>query len=264
MVMIQYYKDLIATVTYDEVVAWLRNNKIQFKENDGLIKIIGSYEWDSLNTETGKQEFFSYLSRQLNKPIDNIVHEMKNVQQPDISNKYIQQEEIQKRVKTAEQYLMQHKLSNENKEMSLFVAKDIAVMHLETILAKYDVDITYIENVENFLALYYACERLKEKPNPDNIDRLKAITNDQWRKFAEKYNLEFDIDCNDRFNIYKNGKHRLCQQYLYIREVSVDGLEQRRRVFDRLLFFKNILAENISEFEYAQNIHDLITELEGL
>jgi hypothetical protein len=208
-------------------------------------------------------EYISDLQKEIDR-LQGIVREMKNVQQPDISNKYIQQEEIQKKLKIAEQYLMQHKLSNENKKMSLSVAKDIAVMHLENILAKYDVNITYIENVENFLALYYACEKLKEKPQPDNIERLKAITNDQWSKFAEKYNLEFGIDCNDRFNIYKNGKHRLCQQYLYIREVSVDGLEERRRVFDRLLFFKNILAETISEFDYAQNIDHLITELESL
>jgi len=102
---------------------------------------------------------------------------------------------------------------------------------------------------------------VKKVQQPDSIDRLKAITNEQWRKFAEKYNLEFGIDCNDRFNICKNGKNRLCQQYFYIRD---NNLEQRRRVMDTLLFFKNILAESVSEFEYAQNIHDLITELEGM
>lgn len=112
-----------------------------------------------------------------------------------------------------------------------------------------------------FLDLYYACEKIKEKLQPDNIERLKAITNEQWRKFAEKYNLMFEIDCNDRFDITKNGKHRLHQQYLYIRN---NNLEQRRRVMDTLLSFKNILSESISEFDYAQNIHDLITELEAL
>ena len=216
------------------------------------------------NARFNNDLFFETLSQHFNKPIDHIVHEMKNVQQPDISNKYIQQKEIQKRVKMAKQYLIQHKLSDENKKMSLSVAKDIAVMHLEDILAKCDIDITYIENVENFLALYYACERLKEKPKPDNIDRLKVITNEQWRKFAEKYNLEFEIDVNDQFSITKNGRHTNHTLHAQFFPVRRDDIEQRRRVLDKLLFFKNILAETVSEFEYAQNIHDLITELEGL
>jgi hypothetical protein len=168
-VMIQYYKDLIATVTYDKIIAWCDKNQYPTKRFETFF-----------NGEVKHQHILLELSRAFNKPIDHIVHEMKNVQQP------------------------------------------------------------------------------------DNIERLKAITNEQWRKFAEKYNLEFDLDCNDRFDIDKNGKHRLYAQYLYIREVSVDGLAQRRRVLDKLLFFKNILAETISEFDYAQNIHDLITELEGL
>jgi hypothetical protein len=191
MVMIQYYKDLIATVTYDEVVSWLEKNQYKYQfitiknktcvrfcfDKDGYKNFYNCVwcEDDSYCIDS----FFTVLSEALNKPIDHIVHEMKNVQQPE----------------------------------------------------------------------------------SDNIKRLKAITNDQWSKFAEKYNLEFDIDCNDRFNIYKNGKHRLCPQYLYIRD---NNLEQRRRVMDKLLFFKNILVETISEFEYAQNIDHLITELEGL
>lgn len=280
--MIQHYRELIATVTYDEKSSWLKNNNIindRFEIDYGVndIKIRDKYslgtqeeyfyrmEYDQLNSEQRFYENFNILSEALNKPIDHIVHEMKNVQQPDISNKYIQQEEIQKRLKTAKQYLIQHKLSDENKEMSLSVAKDIAVMHLEDLLARYEyLDATYIEEVENFLALYYACEKLKEKQHPDNIERLKAITNEQWKKFAEKYNLEFDIDVNDQFSIAKNGKyinHKLHAQFFPVRR---DDIKQRRRVLDALLFFKNILAESISEFEYAQNIHDLITELEAM
>jgi hypothetical protein len=153
MVMIQYYKDLIATVTYDEVESFISN--LKYGCCASFVDIGNMFE-------NNRALFFERLSEQLNKPIEHIVHEMKNAQQPDISNKYIQQKEIQKRVKTAEQYLMQHKLSNENKKMSLSVAKDIAVMHLEETLAKSDLETTYVENVENFLALYYACERLKD------------------------------------------------------------------------------------------------------
>lgn len=180
MVMIQYYKDLIATVTHEKLVFWLEKNGYKYKIQDSWI------HWTAKNLslknylffhDTWHEKSFIALSEDTNKPIDHIVHEMRGVQKP------------------------------------------------------------------------------------DNIERLKAITNEQWRTFAEKYNLEFEIDCNDMFNIYKSRNNRLCPQYLYIRD---NDLEQRRRVLDTLLFFKNILAESISEFEYAQNIHDLITELESM
>lgn len=190
--MIQYYKDLIATVTYDEIVAWINKqpNSIKRGEHYSMMMLNteesqhitvfvrnDQFTIDNKSSIEGKCRLFQYLSEELNKPIDHIVHEMKNVQQP------------------------------------------------------------------------------------DNIDRLKAITNDQWRKFAEKYNLEFEIDCNDQFCIGKESSEIIVHaKYLW----WVRDLLGRRQLFDRLLFFKNILAKTVSEFEYAQNIHDLITELEAM
>ena len=101
-------------------------------------------------------------------------------------------------------------------------------------------------------------------PQPNNIDRLLAITNEQWRKFAEKYDLGFEIDVNNQFSITKHGRYESYKLHAQFFPIRRDDIEQRRRVMDKLLFFKNILPEIISEFEYAQNIHDLIRELEGL
>ena len=102
---------------------------------------------------------------------------------------------------------------------------------------------------------------MKGVQQPDNMKRLKAITKDQWCKFAEKYGLEFEVDMRDWCVIKKNGKHELFEGCFHLGKIRLD---HRRRLLDTLLFFKNILLESIFEFDYAQNIHDLITELEGM
>lgn len=77
--MIQYYKDLIATVTYEECIRFIdtvaKNKKIKVEKRFDWFKsnrhLITKY---TLHFEV----FFIMMSEILNKPIDHIVHEMKN------------------------------------------------------------------------------------------------------------------------------------------------------------------------------------------
>jgi len=80
--MIQYYKDLIATVTYEETKQFV--DKLDFSlKYKFQTEIYNQHIEEEFYYDIRKELFFTKLSELLNKPIDHIVHEMKNAQQPD-------------------------------------------------------------------------------------------------------------------------------------------------------------------------------------
>ena len=93
--MIQYYRDLIATVTYDEAQQFVDeldfSLRYKFETDIGDKYRAEAFSYDVTNPiwfayRYHQELFFTELSELLNKPIDHIVREMKSVQQPDKSD----------------------------------------------------------------------------------------------------------------------------------------------------------------------------------
>lgn len=99
--------------------------------------------------------------------------------------------------------------------------------------------------------------------------RLDAITIEQWRKWAKKYNISYstgsyidnsscDRDDIEYFYMYNN------QYKIYIDGIADDFNDPYENVSDSLLKMKGLSVDQFNYFGKAKAIHELVDELEAM